>query len=88
MDNDGDMDLIMGNAGGNNLIFLKNGKSDLKLKFDSMISYDGHWPANSTPLNLGSFPGAFLLDVDEDGVKDILVAPNQVEKVYRIEETN
>lgn len=86
-DNDGDMDLIMGNAGGNNLIFLKNGKSDLKLKFDSMISYDGHWPANSTPLNLGSFPGAFLLDVDEDGVKDILVAPNQVEKVYRIEET-
>jgi len=86
-DNDGDMDLLMGNAGGSNLIYLKNGKKEFNTKLDSMVWYEGHWPSSNTPVALNSFPGAFLLDADGDGVKDILVAPNQYEKVYKIEET-
>ena len=86
-DNDGDMDLLMGNAGGKNLIFLKNGKKEFGLSIDSIIGYDGHWPKGGTVVNLKSFPGAFMLDADGDGVKDILVAPNQVEKAYPVEET-
>lgn len=86
-DNDGDMDLLMGNAGGKNLIFLKNGKKDLNLVYDSMISYVGHWPDNSTPLALKTFPAAFMLDADGDGNNDIIVAPNQYDNSYFIEET-
>ncbi len=86
-DNDGDLDLLMGNAGGKNVIFMKNGKKEFNLPDDSIISYIGHWPANSTPVQMNSFPGMFMLDCDGDGNKDILVAPNQHEKVYKIEQT-
>ncbi|MFM9945809.1 MAG: FG-GAP-like repeat-containing protein [Bacteroidia bacterium] len=86
-DNDGDMDLLMGNADGKNIIFLKNGKKDFNLTQDSIISYDGHWPKNSTPVQLSSFPASFMLDADGDGVKDIIVAPNQAEQTSKIEQS-
>lgn len=86
-DDDGDMDLLMGNAGGDNLIFLKNGKTDLGLEIDSIISYDGHWPKGNTPVKIKSFVGSFMLDADGDGAKDILVAPNATDKSNPIEET-
>jgi hypothetical protein len=86
-DNDGDLDLLMGNADNKNLIFLKNGKKDLGMTLDSIIAFDGYWPAGTTPVQLGSFPAAFMLDADGDGVKDILVAPNQVERTSKIEQT-
>jgi hypothetical protein len=87
-DNDGDMDLLLGNADGKNMIFMKNGKKDNNLRLDTIISYDAHWPAGSgnTPVSLNSFPAAFMLDVDGDNVKDIIVAPNQADPSSRIEE--
>ncbi len=87
-DNDGDMDLLLGNADAKNIIFLKNGKSDLGLKFDSIISYNGHWPNQTNAVNLNSFPAAFMIDANDDGAKDILVAPNAVEFTSPIEQTN
>lgn len=39
----------MGNAGGPNLIYLENGKKDFNTAYDSIIRYNGHWPANTTP---------------------------------------
>jgi hypothetical protein len=86
-DNDGDLELLMGNADGENVIFLKNGKKEFNLSQDSMISYEGHWPAASTPVDMKSFPASFMLDADGDGVKDILVAPNQFEQTSLIEQT-
>lgn len=86
-DGDGDMDLLMGNQSAKNLIFLKNGKMDLSLKMDSMIGYDGHWPVGQTVVDVKSFPGAYLLDADGDGIKDILVGPNATDKIDPIDET-
>ena len=86
-DNDGDMDLLMGNGDGQNIIFLKNGKKEFNKTIDTMIAYDGRWPKGSTTVNLSSFPATFMLDANGDGVKDILVAPNQTEKTSKIEQT-
>ena len=41
-----------------------------------MISSDPSFPSNSTPVNLYLFPAAFNLDVDFDGIKDLIVSPN------------
>lgn len=86
-DNDGDLDALMGNAGGTNLIYLNNGKSDFKTLHDSISSYDGHWPSKSVSVFQKSFPAAFMLDADGDALPDILVAPNQTDQNYPLEET-
>jgi len=86
-DMDGDLDVLMGNAGGTNLIYLNNGKSDFKTLYDSISSYDGHWPSKSVSVSQNSFPAAFMLDADGDSLPDILVAPNQVDQTYPREET-
>jgi len=79
-DNDGDKDLILGNAGFDNLIYLENGKSDLNMKIDSMIAFDARFPSYDVPVDVSTFPAAFWLDVDRDGAKDLLAAPNLTDK--------
>jgi hypothetical protein len=72
-DNDKDMDLIIGNAGFDNIIMIENGKTDFSKKCDSMISYDLQYPI-SKPARLDQYPASFYLDVDNDGLKDLVVA--------------
>jgi|GEM_PF-157232 len=72
-DDDKDMDLILGNAGFNNIIMLENGKTDFGLKCDSMIAYDLNYPL-SKPARVDLYPASFHLDVDNDGLKDLIVA--------------
>lgn len=86
-DNDGDLDLLLGNAGKSNIQFFKNGKKELGLTYDSIISVDGHWPSANTSVSISTFPGSFMLDVDNDSIKDILVATNQADYNYTVKET-
>lgn len=86
-DNDGDLDLLLGNAGKTNVMFLKNGKKDFNLMYDSIIDFDGYWPSANTSVNLTTFPATFMLDADGDGNNDIIVAPNQVDYTYTTKET-
>jgi hypothetical protein len=41
-----------------------------------MVSQDHTFPSNSTQASIQLFPAAYFLDVDFDGIKDLLVAPN------------
>ncbi len=73
VDNDQDYDLLLGDVGYNSLIFLENGgdKSNawMNLKERDFPQYD-------TPINMNVFLASFYLDVDQDGKKDLIVAPN------------
>ncbi len=75
-DNDGDKDLIYGDVGFPGLVYLENGKTINSNKRDSVISQDTAFPKNSMPASMEIFPASFILDVDGDGKKDMLVAPN------------
>ncbi|MCF8253781.1 MAG: T9SS type A sorting domain-containing protein [Bacteroidia bacterium] len=75
-DDDGDMDLIYGDVGFQTLVYLENGKTLNSLGRDSIISQDTIFPMYSTPASIEIFPASYLLDVDGDAKKDMLVAPN------------
>ncbi|MCP4442615.1 MAG: T9SS type A sorting domain-containing protein [Aureispira sp.] len=73
MDNDGDKELILGDLAFNNLNLLTNGGN----KDTAFISnQEIYFPQNSQQVNIEVFPAAFHLDVNNDGKKDLIAAPN------------
>ena len=75
IDNSSTMDLILGDVSFPNLNLLINGGSAPNSN-SAMISNDVNFPSNSIPVNIQVFPASFYLDVDFDGKKDLVAAPN------------
>lgn len=71
----GVMDLILGDVDAGNLTALINGGTAPN-ENSSMISFDANYPSNTTPANVEIFPAPFYLDIDFDGVRDLVVATN------------
>lgn len=72
-DNDGDKELILGDVSFNNLLLALNGGTAT----DALIvSQDTTFPSYSVPMEVTSFPAAFAADVNNDGLQDLLAAPN------------
>jgi len=74
-DNSGVMDLIIGDVSFTNLVLLLNGGTAPNQN-SAMVSQDAGFPSNSTGASVQLFPAAFFVDVDFDGIKDLVVAPN------------
>lgn len=74
-DGSGVMDLLIGDVAYSSLnLLLNSGKApntNSKIK-----SQDVSFPSNSTPVNVQLFPASFLLDVDFDERKDLIITPN------------
>ena len=77
-DMDGDLDYLDGSISFPNMTFLKNGRVELGLSRDSMVSQDTMWQGTTggTSVNLSMWPAAFNVDIDNDGKNDLLIAPN------------
>jgi hypothetical protein len=76
LDADGDKDFIVGDVSYNNLTMLTNGGTPTAASF---IAKDVAFPSGnggSAPVNLPVFPCAFSVDVNNDGVKDLIACPN------------
>lgn len=71
----GVLDLILGGVDASNLTALFNGGTQPN-ENSVMTSFDDNYPSTSTPVDLEIFPASFYLDVDFDGVKDLVVASN------------
>lgn len=85
-DDDGDYDMVLGDLGRSNLVYLENGRIQNGVKVmdvDSFISYKKNYPMSSTAVNIPLFPGAFLADVNADGKKDLLVSPQALSESQR-----
>jgi hypothetical protein len=74
-DNSGVLDLVIGDVSYPNLNLLMNGGTTVNTD-SPIISVDNAFPSNTTPANMQLFPAAFFVDVDFDGVKDMIVAAN------------
>ena len=68
------LDLLNGNVGFNNLIFLQNCGDSLSA---NICVADQVYPACDIPLNMPAYPAAFGIDANDDGFEDLLIAPNQ-----------
>lgn len=74
-DDSGVLDLIIGDASFSSMSLLINGGTSVNSD-SPMISVDYAFPSNTTPINMQLFPAAFYVDVDFDGVKDLIVGAN------------
>ncbi|MEL6719836.1 MAG: VCBS repeat-containing protein, partial [Bacteroidota bacterium] len=73
LDDDCDKELILGDLSFENLIMLENG-GDCSEAW--MTSQDINFPSYDIPAETALFPAAYYLDIDNDGVKDLVSAPN------------
>ncbi len=73
IDEDGDRDLILGDITFNNINLLSNAGSCNQAWINDQ---DPFFPSYDLPVQLPVFPAAFHLDVNRDGKRDLLVAPN------------
>ncbi len=71
-DGDGDMDLLLGDVAARNMKMLSNGGD---VNYCNATSKDDNYPSYSTPVDMAISPCAFYEDVDNDGVRDLLVSP-------------
>ena len=76
MNNDGDKEVIMGDIFYDYLYLLTNGKKDFNYPYDTIIASDSLFPANSRRAEIPHFPAAYRVDADNDGIKDLIIAPN------------
>lgn len=73
LDGDGDKDLILGDVIYNTLTALTNGGSIAQA---NMTAQDTVFPDYDESVYLSVFPAAYYEDVNDDGKRDLLVAPN------------
>lgn len=70
---DGDKEIVLGDVSFSCLNYLENGGSNTKAW---MTSQQTNFPAYDVPLYLNVYPASFYLDMNNDGKKDMVVAPN------------
>lgn len=72
-DGDGVKELLLGDVSYENLVFLFNGGT---VDANDMVAQDTAFPVYDVPVDVFIFPGPFYEDIDNDGVRDLIVSPN------------
>ena len=75
LNDDGVKDLILGDVSFKNLVALTNDNLGVNMN-TSFLSQDTAFPSNTVSVDMQIFPGSFYEDMDNDGVKDLIVSPN------------
>ncbi len=70
-DGDGDKDMLFGDEECDNLAYFKNSETNGVAEFNDFVF---RFPENEPAAY--PFPAAYLVDVDHDGLKDLIIAPN------------
>lgn len=73
-DCDNDTDLLLGDIANKNIVYLENGGSVANSYITKQIL---NFPDYDVPVDMNIFLSAFILDVNNDGKKDMIVTPNE-----------
>ncbi len=73
---DGAKEVLYGDVGFNSVLMLQNGKWQNSLGRDSIVAQDTAFPSETIAATIETFPACFKIDVNADGKKDLLLAPN------------
>jgi len=74
-------ELILSNINSNEQIMLINGGD---INNANMVSIVANFPPNSVKINIPSFPASYYLDVNNDGLKDLVSAPNTTSSIKNL----
>ena len=77
-DGDGDKEVVLGDISFDALTFLENGGS---ADMATMTNQDCNYPSTDVAVDLASFPASFFVDINNDGKRDLLAAPNSPRRV-------
>lgn len=75
MDNSGVLDLVLGDASYSNLVLLINYGAEVNTN-SGMGEQDNAFPSTSVSVDLPIFPAAYHVDLNNDGIRDLVAAPN------------
>ncbi len=81
-DDDGDFEMMIGDLSSRNLAVSINGGTPDEAFITDVIQ---RFPTNDLEVDMDVFLGSFNVDVDGDGLKDILAAPNGVNSVQNVD---
>jgi len=83
---DGDVDLLIGNEGCTHMTMLYNAKPANMMQYDSFTVYDTNYVTAGNRTQVSIYPAAYFLDIDNDGKRDLVYSPNSTNTTYIIEE--
>lgn len=72
-DGDNDQDLLVGDLTNANIVYLRNNGTPTSAL---MNSFDAAFPSYDTSLSMNIFSCGYHLDVNNDGLKDVIMSPN------------
>ena len=75
MNNNGVLEVVLGDISYKNMTLLTNGGTAPNQN-SSMVAQDNAFPSNSTSVNVAIHPAGYHVDVDNDGIRDLIVAPS------------
>jgi hypothetical protein len=73
---DGNLEVVMGDIGFDRLTAMLNGGPSIVDGLDSIIEVNYQFPDSANPGGIRTFPASFYVDVNNDQIKDLIVAPN------------
>lgn len=80
--NDGALEMVIGDIINNRLIKLDNGGTS---ELAWMNNQDATYPSYNVPVDIPEFPASFYLDLDNDGLKDFVVCANNLNNTPDLE---
>lgn len=84
-DGNGVMDLLIGDVDGDYLTLLTNGGTQVNTN-SAMVAIDTDFPSYDQSISLNMFPAAYYEDINNDGKRDLIVAPNMVPNYSTVED--